>query len=144
MLMYIIINFARNRASIWLEPFTCGLLDFRQLKWSKTPELAFAELFIFFSPRHYEKTSTTKWEPPKKRETRNRLFDRDKTKTSLFRHWSFFLIFRWPNIIWESSKLSRGPLLFKCQIYIVSRFQPPHLVIKWTLQTVTLLFNSPG
>ena len=60
--MYVIINFACNRASIWLEPFPCGLLDFRQLKWSKTSESAFAELFIFRLPLredlNYEKRAT--------------------------------------------------------------------------------------
>ena len=122
--MYIIINFARNRASIWLEPFTCGLLDFRQLKWSKTPELAFAELFIFFaSPLredlNYEMRATKEKRDPKPTIWQGQ--DENVTFSTLV---SFF-IFRWPNIIWESSKLSRGPLLFKCQIYLVSRFQPP-------------------
>ena len=78
-----------------------SFLDFRQLKWSPIDHWvppcvpSFAELFIsgtfaFFKNNFVRRHTTTSPPPTLAQPRQNRLFDRDKTKTSLFRHWPFF------------------------------------------------------
>ena len=113
-----------------------SFLDFRQLKWSPIDHwvpacvpcsllsCSFLAFFAFFKNNFVRRhTTTTATSPPPTlaQPRQNRLFDRDKTKTSLFRHWPFFYARsrlstqRWDGVAFVA-------LLFNCQIYLVSRF----------------------